>query len=163
VAVDEALAVALNSAARSRRAMRTLVSAAASSLASAEVLLMAWLAFVGRRRAAVRMLVAVCLVYVASEALGVLWPRQRPFAARSDIEALVPHAGERSFPSRHVASGLAMAAIAHRDHPRLGAAMAGVAWLLGVSRIAAGLHYPTDVLAGALVGTSIGRLLLRTK
>jgi undecaprenyl-diphosphatase len=162
VAGDEALAVALNSAARSRGAVRKVVSGSASSLASVEVLLMAWLALAGRRRAAVRMLAAVCLVYVTSEALGVLWPRRRPFAERSDVEALVPHAAERSFPSRHVASGLAMAAIAYPDHPRLGATMAGVAWLLGVSRVAAGLHYPTDVLAGALVGSSIGRLLLRT-
>jgi membrane-associated phospholipid phosphatase len=37
--------------------------------------------------------------------------------------------------------------------------MAIVAWLLGVSRIAAGLHYPSDVLAGAALGGAIGRLL----
>ena len=37
--------------------------------------------------------------------------------------------------------------------------MAGLAWLLGLSRVAAGLHYPSDVLAGAVLGTVIGRVL----
>ena len=69
------------------------------------------------------------------------------------------HSAGRSFPSRHVASGLAMAWVAGRAHRRLGLAMAGVAWLLGLSRVAAGLHYPSDVLSGALLGSVVGRLL----
>jgi membrane-associated phospholipid phosphatase len=73
----------------------------------------------------------------------------------------VAHTAERSFPSRHVASGLAMAAIGRDAHPKLGAAMAAVAWLLGLSRVAAGLHYPSDVLAGAALGRALGYLLQR--
>jgi membrane-associated phospholipid phosphatase len=69
----------------------------------------------------------------------------------------VPHEPGRSFPSRHVASGLAMASIGSREHRRLGMLMAGVAWLLGVSRVAAGLHYPSDIAAGALLGLIFGR------
>ena len=52
-----------------------------------------------------------------------------------------------------------MAAIGRRAHPHLGLAMTSVAWLLGLSRVATGLHYPSDVLAGALLGSIIGRLL----
>jgi membrane-associated phospholipid phosphatase len=37
--------------------------------------------------------------------------------------------------------------------------MSGVAWALGLSRVAAGLHYPIDVLGGALLGGVVGRLL----
>jgi undecaprenyl-diphosphatase len=113
----------------------------------------------GRPSAAMRMLIGVGLVYGASEALGSIWRRERPFARLLQIEALSTHASGRSFPSRHVASGLAMASIGHAAHPRLGWTMAVVAWLLGVSRVAAGLHYPSDVLAGAALGISIGRLL----
>jgi membrane-associated phospholipid phosphatase len=156
--VDDALVVALNRAARSSGAARGLVSGSATALAGLEVLLMALLAVAGRPRAAMRMFGAVGLVYVASEVLGAVWPRRRPFAQLSSVEALAPHDEKRSFPSRHVASGLAMAGVAHAAHPRLGGAMTAVAWLLGVSRLAAGLHYPTDVLAGALLGTAIGRL-----
>jgi membrane-associated phospholipid phosphatase len=105
------------------------------------------------------MLAAVGLVYVSSEVLGSAWPRERPFGNLSDVEALVPHTAKRSFPSRHVASGLAMAAIGRRAHPLLGLAMSAVAWLLGLSRVATGLHYPSDVLAGAFLGSVIGRLL----
>jgi membrane-associated phospholipid phosphatase len=159
VAVDDALTVALNAAARSSGAARLLVGGLATALAGVEVLLMAWLALVGRRHAALRMLGAVWLVYVASEVMGAAWPRRRPFAQLSNVEALAAHDEKRSFPSRHVASGLAMAAIAYSAHPRLGPLMLWVAWLLGISRIAAGLHYPTDVLAGAVLGTVIGRLL----
>ena len=92
------------------------------------------LAVAGRRRTAGRMLAAVGLVYLGSEVLGQLWPRERPFARLSEIEALVPHTPQRSFPSRHVASGLAMAAVGQRAHPLPGAMMAAVAWLLGLSR-----------------------------
>lgn len=120
--------------------------------------LMLVLALTGRHRSAIRMLVAVGAVYVASEALGVAWPRQRPLAGRATgVQPLLEHAPERSFPSRHVASALAMAAIGGTEHPKLGLLMSGVGWTLGLSRVAAGLHYPSDVLGGALLGVIVGR------
>jgi undecaprenyl-diphosphatase len=161
LAADDAGVAALNTAVRASRAMKTLTSRGATGLAGVEVLLMGSLALGGRRDSAARMLAAVGLVYLASEALGALWPRQRPFARLNRVQTLVSHTGERSFPSRHVASGLAMAAIGGGAQPRLGLAMAAVAWLLGMSRVAAGLHYPSDVLAGAVLGTALGRLLRR--
>lgn len=114
------------------------------------------LALSGRRRPAVRMLAAVGVIYAASELLGQLWPRTRPFERFEDITPLAAHSAGRSFPSRHVASGLAMAVIGGREHMRLGWLMAGVAWLLGISRVAAGLHYPSDVMAGVALGKLVG-------
>jgi undecaprenyl-diphosphatase len=157
--VDAELARRLNALARRASAMRLVVRVSAQGLAGVEVLLMVALGLAGRKRQAGRMLAAVGLVYVASEGLGLAWNRTRPFDRRSDVEPLVQHTSQRSFPSRHVASGLAMAAIGQRAHPRLGAAMAGVAWLLGVSRVMAGLHYPSDVVCGAVLGSAVGRAL----
>jgi undecaprenyl-diphosphatase len=128
-------------------------------LAGVEVVLMGGLFLSGARQSAGRMLAAVGLVYVASEVFGSVWRRQRPFADLQGVEALFAHVSQRSFPSRHVASGVAMAAIGGRAHWKLGVAMAAVAWVLGVSRVASGLHYPSDVLAGALLGSGVGRLL----
>lgn len=155
---DDALTRALNAAVRRSALMSRIVGRLAAWLAGVEVALMLFLALVGRRRAATHMLGTVALVYLVCDALGAIWPRQRPFARLSDVEALTPHTPERSFPSRHVASGLAMAALGGRAHPRLGATMAGVAWLLGACRVAAGLHYPTDILGGALLGRAVGGL-----
>jgi undecaprenyl-diphosphatase len=148
-----------NAAVRRSALSRAVVGVGARWLAGVEVLLMLALAVAGRRRLAARMLAAVSLIYVASEGLGAIWPRERPFAERAKVEALAPHARGRSFPSRHVASGLAMAAIARRGHPLLGSGMAAVAGLLGASRVAAGLHYPSDVVAGALLGIATHMLL----
>ncbi len=159
LAADAALAAQFNAAISPSRSARTLTSRLATGLAGVEVVLMGGLALGGGFRSAARMLTAVAVVYLASEALGTLWPRQRPFARLSRVEALVPHAGGRSFPSRHVASGLAMAAIGGGAHPRLGLCMCAVAWTLGGSRIAAGLHYPSDVLAGAVLGLAVGHWL----
>jgi membrane-associated phospholipid phosphatase len=159
VRADAALAAFVNAWVRGSAFGRVLTSGLATRLAGVEVALMCALAVTGRRGSAVRMLAAVALVYVASELLGMAWPRRRPFAGLKDVEGLVPHTALRSFPSRHVASGLAMAMIGGRAHPLLGSAMALVAWLLGLSRVAAGLHYPSDVLSGALLGKLVGRLL----
>src|SRR5690242_15531538 len=152
--MDDALVTWLNRLARRNTALRQLVSVAAARLAGVEVGLMVLLALAGRRRSALRMLLAVATVYVCSNAIGQVLPRRRPFERLLHVLPLVPHDPGRSFPSRHVASGLAMAAIGSGEHRRLGILMAAVAWLLGSTRVTAGLHYPSDVVAGAILATS---------
>jgi membrane-associated phospholipid phosphatase len=159
VELDATLARQLNACVRRWTALRTLTRLAGRHLAVVEVALMLALAAGGRHRSALRMLAAVGMAYVACDLIGWLWPRVRPFSADLGIEVLVEHDAERSFPSRHVASGLAMAIIGGADHPRLGRAMASVAAALGTTRVAAGLHYPSDVIGGAVLGAAIGYVL----
>jgi undecaprenyl-diphosphatase len=159
LAFDDTAAAASNTVAHHWLLTRWLTHLAARWLAVAEVLLMGVLAVTGRHGAAVRMLVAVSSIWITAEALGLAWPRQRPFARLTTIQPLLAHTAARSFPSRHIASALAMASIGGRAHPRLGRLMAGLGWALGLSRVGAGLHYPSDVLAGALLGALVGRLL----
>lgn len=158
-ALDDALVRALNRLALATPAGLLGTRLAARWLAGVEVGLMVLLAASGRRPAAGRMLLGVGVVYVTCDALGWLWPRRRPFDRLADITPLVPHTSGRSFPSRHVASGLAMAAAGAAAQPGLGLAMRWVAWLLGLSRVMAGLHYPSDVLCGALLGHAVAGLL----
>jgi undecaprenyl-diphosphatase len=156
LALDEAGAGLANAAAHGRPTARRLIAAAAGWVAASEVLFMVGLGVSGRRRAAMRMLLAVSTVYVAVEGLALTWRRQRPFARLDAVRAVVPHAAERSFPSRHVASAVAMARIGGRARPRVGRWMAVLAGLLAVGRVGAGLHYPSDVVAGAALGLAIG-------
>jgi undecaprenyl-diphosphatase len=158
---DDAAVRALNGRLRRSPAAARWTGVLASRLASVEAGLMLLLAVGGGRRSAIRMLVAVGLVYAAGELLGQIWPRARPFERIPDVEPLAEHSAGRSFPSRHVASGLAMAIIGGREHAPLGWLMAGVAVLLGASRIGAGLHYPSDVAAGVAIGRLIGSVLER--
>ena len=110
------------------------------------------------RRAATRGMLAVA----ANSAIvngPVKWSARR---ARPD-HALVPlHRLSRriprssSFPSGHAATAFAFTAAVAQEQPRLafpvGALAAGVAY----SRVHVGVHYPGDVVAGALLGTAIG-------
>jgi undecaprenyl-diphosphatase len=157
--VDHAVVRSLNGWLRRRPVAARWTGILAARLAGAEVGLMLLLAVSGRPRAVSRMLLAVGSVYVASELLGRAWPRVRPFERLADVESLAEHSLGRSFPSRHVASGLAMAIIGAEEHARLGRLMAVVAGLLGASRVGAGLHFPTDVAAGAALGGLIGSVL----
>jgi undecaprenyl-diphosphatase len=159
-AADDAAVCALNQSLRRWPGASRWTRLLAARLAPVEVGLMLLLAC-GGRRSALRMLVAVGIIYVASEVLGGICPRARPFERLTGVQALAEHSSGRSFPSRHVASGLAMAIIGGREHARLGLVMAVVAALLGLSRVGAGLHYPSDVAAGAVVGQLVGGLMRR--
>ncbi|MBV9329845.1 MAG: phosphatase PAP2 family protein [Chloroflexi bacterium] len=158
---DDAAVRTLNRWARASPRLAMIIGCAAERLAVLEVGLMLLLGLSGRRQSALRMLAAVGAVYAASELLGRAWPRPRPFERLDDVTLLATHSAGRSFPSRHVASGLAMATIGAREHARLGWLMAAVAWALGISRVAAGLHYPSDVGAGAALGRLVGDLFTR--
>jgi undecaprenyl-diphosphatase len=64
----------------------------------------------------------------------------------------------RSFPSGHTAAAVAFASAAGRVVPAAGIPLHSLAVLVGYSRVHTGVHYPSDVLAGALIGAVIADL-----
>jgi undecaprenyl-diphosphatase len=64
--------------------------------------------------------------------------------------------GTYSFPSTHAFNNFAAATFVVRFFPRLWPALFITAILISLSRIYLGLHYPSDVLGGAIIGSAIG-------
>lgn len=159
LAADHAAAAAANGLVRGHPALQRAVALAARWLAGLEVALVVALGVSGQVRASLRAVLAVGVVYGLVEGAGRLWQRARPFERLPSVERLVEHAAERSFPSRHVASAFAMAAVAAPARPGIARGMRLVGLGLALARIGAGVHYPSDVAAGALLGTLVGRTL----
>jgi membrane-associated phospholipid phosphatase len=87
--------------------------------------------------------------------------RKRP--RLEGIEATGPLPASLSFPSAHAATSFAGATLIGALAPPLRPALYVAAALMAFSRPYLGVHYPSDVLAGAAVGTVLGRLLVRAR
>lgn len=107
------------------------------------------------RRVAWRALASMALAWALASAVKALWPVPRPFALGVGT-AWVEQATNASFPSVHTSLAFAVALSVWRSGPRSGVALVllGCALLVAWSRIALGLHFPRDVLAGALLGAA---------
>lgn len=70
-----------------------------------------------------------------------------------------PFSGKGVFPSGHTGEAFTLAAVvsAHYDQTWVKGTVYGVAGMVGISRIVDNAHYASDVLAGAMIGTAIGR------
>jgi undecaprenyl-diphosphatase len=81
--------------------------------------------------------------------------RTRPFVAHPQIHPLyVVHSS--SFPAGHAATAFAGATLLSYVAPRAAPAVIVLALLIAFSRVYVGVHYPSDVLAGAAIGASVG-------
>lgn len=114
-----------------------------------------------RREAALRISAALPITILLVHLVGRAVERERPFAAASEQPPLVEHTPGRSFPSRHSACAAAMTAIALPDAPMFGALMGLGALGLAASRVYTGLHYPSDVVGGWLIGITVGIIARR--
>jgi undecaprenyl-diphosphatase len=82
--------------------------------------------------------------------------RLRPCMALSDVLTPMGCTGTFSFPSNHAFNNFAAAVFIYRFFPKLKWALFITAVMISVSRIYLGLHYPSDVLGGAVFGSVAG-------
>lgn len=93
-----------------------------------------------------------------TELIRFFYHRPRPFIVYSDIYPLISK-NEYSFPSGHAAFFFALAAAIYFYNKRWGAWFFIAAFLISISRVIAGIHYPSDIIAGAVIGVVVGYLV----
>ena len=110
------------------------------------------------RRAALRAAVSLAVTSaVVNGPAKVLVRRRRPGRwATLGLRRAGREPSTSSFPSGHTASAFAFATAAGLEAPAAAPALLGTAALVGWSRLHGGQHFPSDVAAGAALGTAVG-------
>ncbi|MFA4845540.1 MAG: phosphatase PAP2 family protein [Patescibacteria group bacterium] len=81
--------------------------------------------------------------------------RERPFEELKQKPLIAPFVRTASFPSAHATFAFSMAAICSLFFPSILPYMLGAALVVALGRVAAGLHFFSDILVGALVGFGV--------
>lgn len=126
----------------------------------------ATLAAFGRRRAAARGLAAAGAAWVLGQGAKKVFLRPRPYLADpGGVRLLAEPPRATSWPSSHPMVLLAFLTAVRRELgvPRIArVALDGLAGLVGVSRSYVGVHFPSDVVGGLLLGRAVGELFSST-
>lgn len=103
------------------------------------------------RKMVVQALASACLAFVIGTILSHLFYRDRPFVAHQ-VHQMIEHAANASFPSDHSIGSFVIAFSIFLFRKKDGVVWMLLAALIAFSRIWNGVHYPTDVLSGAILG-----------
>lgn len=107
-----------------------------------------------------QMAIAMAVVFVVGNlVLKNLVARDRPCWIDPNVMLLVPSPHDFSFPSGHSMNSFTAATVLFLNDRRLGIPALALASLIAFSRLYNFVHFPTDVLAGILIGTVVGILV----
>jgi undecaprenyl-diphosphatase len=119
------------------------------------------LAKAGRRREAVDALGAASATWLLGQALKKVWRRPRPYDAMDSLRLLIAKPSGTTWPSSHPAVLLAFVTVASRDleaPPAVRGALVGLAGVVALSRVYLGVHFPSDVAGGLMLGRGVADL-----
>lgn len=109
-----------------------------------------------RRDRFTRAAAAVGAAYVANQLIKLAVRRRRPNL--DDLPPLVETGTQISYPSAHASTSFAGAHALTRIAPAAGPALYSVAAAMCLSRTYVGVHYPSDIVAGAMLGAAVAEL-----
>ncbi len=116
----------------------------------------------GKRKAKVTSMLAVTAIALSRLSVQILkhiFNRPRPFFVYKDINIFTAIRGS-SFPSGHATLIFSVATVLSFKYKRISWIFITFAILIGLSRVYMGLHYPSDIISGAVLGISIGMCIL---
>ena len=115
------------------------------------------LVFKKTRRTGLCCAITMLLTYLTVNlALKPIFARTRPYVLLEGLEILVKRPGDHSFPSGHSAHALAVSwALLRTSGKKFGVPVLILGLLVALSRLYVGVHFPTDVLAGCLMGMAM--------
>ena len=87
--------------------------------------------------------------------------RPRPYQVRQDVWVVGKPLDHFSFPSGHTLHAVAFGLVALFYYPALAFLLVPFIVMVAMSRVILGLHYPTDVLAGASIGYVIAQISIQ--
>jgi undecaprenyl-diphosphatase len=103
------------------------------------------------QRAVLSAVAAVFSTNVLIKLLNLAYYRPRPFATHS-LKLLFYRPSDSSFPSNAAAVAFSVATAVWLFNRNMGKVMYVLAFLLGLARLCSGVHYPTDIVGGILLG-----------
>ncbi len=109
-----------------------------------------------RQMFSLALLVAFISRFIVANFIRWLWFRPRPFVDHT-VNLLVSHnAGEASFPSGHASFYFALSIIIFFYNKKLGIFFYISSFLICLGRVFVGIHWPSDILSGAIIGVLAG-------
>jgi len=105
--------------------------------------------------ASLQMLLVGMVSLLIYKLLKHLTGRRRPCDQFTDVRRHAPMLDLYSFPSGHTMHAVGFTAVLMAHFPALGIAVAPFVFLVATSRLVLGLHYPSDVIAGAVIGGGV--------
>jgi undecaprenyl-diphosphatase len=103
---------------------------------------------------------AIAASWTVAEGAKYLFNRTRPFLWDTEIAPLIKTPSSSSFPSGHSATAAAGAITLSVLYPPIAPVLVPAALLVVLSRNYLGVHFPFDVLAGAVIGTATSAVVL---